>query len=1239
MRQFFTVLAVLLVLALTAALVAPLFIDWSLHRAEIEAELSEIVGAPVVVAGPIDIRFLPTPYLVLGDVTIAAGTGAAPALVCKSIRLEAALVSLAGGRVRFTLARLDRPKVSLVRRPDGGVEFPRWRLQVGGGRIALDRLIVEGGRLDVTGGARGPLDIDFTLDASAASLAGPFRGTGRLEAPSLVATDIDFASGPLDGGALPLKLEVSRAGGSNAVFDGVVTLRARAADAVVDLAYAGSGVANGAAALGGAGPPTPWRVAGVLSGDLNAASARDLIVRIGPAEHALEARGAAQLQGGKSPRLSVNLVAKQLDLDALLRVKGEEAAPPARAYAGLTRLLALATKGENTPLAVDVALSAESAIVGAQAISDIALRASASAGAPLFGELALKLPGDSSLRLTGDLELGSAAGFKGAVEARLGDIARLRDWATRGDADWAHSFAALAEALPYKSAGASGQVDISTVGFSARDLTLALGRSTLTGAIAYTSPVAGERGRLFVDLKSDALDLDALPDLNAGAGLLADADLSLALEAAKLKVGRPGDEEIDSGSLALKLSKTGAELNLEKFSLSGLGGASVEASGVMGPKERRVKLSIDEEKLADLAALVARVAPGEPSRWFATRADALSPTKATLEAWSADPSVPGLDSIKAQGSAGQTQFAFTAKRSGDTADVNVVLDAADGSALMRQFGVATGGAAGKAHLEGSAKGRMDLGFDVRASGSLAGADIAWTGRVMPEASAQDAAVFGSATLKADNVSGLLAALGLAKNGVDAPINLTADFALRGGQLAIPRLTGSIAGAKLDGEATWRPAAAEAVDPDVALAQSIAGEASAAQAQLEGELSLDHASLIGLLGPVLGAPQANPGGPQANPGASQAKTMDASFAPPPLDPPPLDLKLRISALDLGAGPPARSVSARLRLDHGRLDIDDLAMTVAGASASGRATLRRDGAMIALTGQGAVEPAPVDRAALHGRIGGALTFAGSGQSLAALIGSLAGDGRIALRGASVPHLDPGALARVLARPPGPDTPIDETNVAYALGKEFDRGALPLPDSDVPATLSAGVVHVGPMAIGGATKASAAYDLRAQTLIMNFDLAAAASGKPGGGPQPTVTVALTGGLDTPTRRIDAAPLSAGLAVQAIASETERISALEADIRERAYFNRRLKAENFMRQREAELAAYAADQARLKADEDRRRALEEAAKAAQAQPNAQPAADDSPLAPTSTPPASPPIPARRPKPDADDLTTKGIY
>ena len=1276
MRQFLTFIAVFLILALTAALVAPLFIDWSRHRGQIEAELSAVVGAPVVVAGPIDIRFLPTPYLLLKDVTIASAPGGPTALVCKSLQLEVALASLPSGGVRFTLARVDRPSLTLVRGADGAVNLPRWPLRVAGGRIALDRLVVEGGRLTLTGGDQKPLDIALDLDASAASLAGPFRGSGRIEAPGLGAAAITFASGAAADGALPLKLEATRDGGPNLIFDGAVTMGPGAGGGVV-LAYAGAATANGAIDTSDPGPPTPWRASATLNGDLDAASAQNLVLRFGPDERALETRGSARIYGGKSPRLWVDFDSKQLDFDALLRGKDEDAAPPARALAILARLVAPLQRREGAPLAIDAAFTAQSAIVGAQTIGDVDFRATASAGAPLSGTLALNLPGDASVRLSGGLEFGAAPGFKGALQARLGDIAQLRAWATRGEPEWASRLTALGQALPYRAASVSGEVEISAVAFSARDLDLTLDRSTLTGAIAYTAPVANERARLFADLKSDALDVDALPDLNVSAGLIGDADLSLALEATKLRVGRPGEAGFEGGSLTLKLSKIGDDFSLEKLSLAGLGGASVEASAALGPKGRSLRVALDAEKLDDVATLVGRVAPGGPSRWLAARAGALSPAKATLQAWSADPNAPELDSIKAEGVAGGAQFSVTAKRSGDAADVSFSLDASDGSALMRQLGVvAAASASGKAHLEGSAKGRWDIGFDTLASGTLSGADFTWRGRLRPTVDAGEASLFGAATLKAGDVSGLLAALGVAKpGGVAAPVDLSADLSLRGDQLALPRLSGSVAGSKVDGRLTWRLVAADSVDPDVALAQSIAGEAPDSKAEIGGDLSLDRANLATLFGLMLGAPQ--------------SRAVDAAFAPASLDPPPLDLNLRIGALDFGAGQTARRASARLRMDRGRLDLDDVAMDIGGAHAAGRLTLRRDAALAAVTGEASVEPVAVDQPALRGRIGGALTFAGSGDSFGALIGGLAGEGKIELRGAAAPHLDPAALTRVLARAQSGDVGIDETNVGYNLGLEFDRAALPLPDGAAPATLSAGVIRVGPLPItraGGSAAMSAALDLRAQTLAVDVDFAEARGGKFWNGPPPAVNVSLTGAFAAPARRIDASPLAAGLAAQAIGRDTERISALEADIRERAWFNRRLKAEKYMRQREAELAAFAADQARQKAEDDRRKAEDDrrkaeadrkraeedaAASALRSNPPADvvkpelppnlpvdatvsapppnPPPDAAASAPSASPPAAatkpaappanPPTPAPRPKADAVDPTATGLY
>ena len=183
------------------------------------------------------------------------------------------------------------------------------------------------------------------------------------------------------------------------------------------------------------------------------------------------------------------------------------------------------------------------------------------------------------------MELGSAAGFKGRLEASLGDFAQLRDWATKDEPELAQRLSALGEALPYRKASAVGDVEASTVAFSARNLQLVVDRTALSGAVAFTRSLGDERGRLFMDLRSDALDVDALPNLGASADFLGDVDLSLALDAAKLRVARVGEAAIDSGSLSLKVTKTGADLSLDRLSVAGLGGATVEARGARGRRD------------------------------------------------------------------------------------------------------------------------------------------------------------------------------------------------------------------------------------------------------------------------------------------------------------------------------------------------------------------------------------------------------------------------------------------------------------------------------------------------------------------------------------------------------------------------------------------------------------------------------------------------------------------------------
>ena len=376
-----TVIAVALVVALSAALFAPFFIDWSRHRAQIEAELGDILGARVVVSGPIDIRFLPTPYLRLKNVTI--GDDAAPVFVCDSVQLEAALASLPSGRARFTMARLDHPVLTLSRGPRGSIRLPQWRFEAQADRVALDRIVVTGGRLRIVGGGDGaPLDVaGLDLDAAAGSLIGPYRGSGRVSTPGGLQAEFHFSTAELTNFALPLKLEidpsVSLPGG---VFDGAVTFGSREGEAGVVPAYAGAAAISGVAALTESGPPSPWRVSGALHADLGGATLENLVARLGPEERALEASGAAKLETGPSAALSADLQAKQLNVDALLREKGEDSVSPARALAALARVLSPLSAGGGSPLALRIAFAAPTVIVGAQTLSDVALDARAAAG-------------------------------------------------------------------------------------------------------------------------------------------------------------------------------------------------------------------------------------------------------------------------------------------------------------------------------------------------------------------------------------------------------------------------------------------------------------------------------------------------------------------------------------------------------------------------------------------------------------------------------------------------------------------------------------------------------------------------------------------------------------------------------------------------------------------------------------------------------------------------------------------
>lgn len=172
----------LLVVALFAALIAPLFIDWTSFRNDFEREASRIMGKPVVVHGSVDARLIPFPTVTLNDVRVGASDGGAPLIQVAQFSMSAELAPFLSGEALIFDMRLDRPKARLRLQPDGTLDWARGsRAAIPAHTVILEKVEIADGEIEFvdeqTGRTRRVSDL--SADLSARTLAGPWRVEGR----------------------------------------------------------------------------------------------------------------------------------------------------------------------------------------------------------------------------------------------------------------------------------------------------------------------------------------------------------------------------------------------------------------------------------------------------------------------------------------------------------------------------------------------------------------------------------------------------------------------------------------------------------------------------------------------------------------------------------------------------------------------------------------------------------------------------------------------------------------------------------------------------------------------------------------------------------------------------------------------------------------------------------------------------------------------------------------------------
>ncbi|MFC0218568.1 AsmA family protein [Pseudochelatococcus lubricantis] len=1134
MRDLFTVVAVLIVAVLCAALAVPYAVDWQAWRGDVEAALGKAFGVPVHTEGAITVRLLPTPRLALDRVALG---GAAPFLTAEALNVSLEAPPLLGGKVRVNEARLVRPTVSVRVDAAGAFHLPAASdtplLQLR--NAGIDRLVVDGGIVRIVGDAGaggmrhdiGP--IDFT--AQATTFAGPWRVDGTIAGHT-----VHLATGAFENdGRLRMKVRVGEAGETQGEFDGhllpgaIPALSGRIAASVplpeIPVAPPADGAAPEtvsltlAAIIGSEG----WRIA-----------AKDVTLRTGDGNGALALGGEAAfdvsplLKGGK-PLLELALTSRRIDITPLLPVIAGQADTGSRRV--LDSLRARLVTGGLADMPADVSLSVGSvALSGIEAgpVSiDLKTEREADGLRIAISHLALTLPGGGTLGANGVAAWSARPAFSGRVDLTGGDTLRL--------AGALHELGAperlTAPLLQWPGLTFAGQVDATADDIAVHGFKLAAGRTTVAGSLRQTAARGELRGRIDAQLSATGLDLSALPSFDPASLVQAGTDLGVSIEATGLRLG---DEAASPDRrLRARFETSSAGISIERFEIRDPAGATFSASGHLDDDGGRVVAKLNAQKPESVVEVARSFLPGT---WRAALTRAV-PFAGPL----------ALDATVARPGAGRPLVAVLRGRAGDmdidahvTSDpagadndravIAATLTAPDAKGLLRRTGIAGGTVRAserkeKAVVRLDARGNSFSRLEGEAALDLGTSRAAVSGTWRDEGG--EAALTGTLTAASDDTAAFAALIGHPLPGLSggAPASLAGNVNWRAGELRLDDLRGTLGDDK------------------------IAGRLAVADGEIAGELAIAQLSLTDLLALSFG--------PQIRPAQGRLWSAERFQATGP----GFAGKIRVRTERLAVAPALAltGVSLLLDLSPDTVGLQEVAGTLpGGGTARADILLRRFGTLANFRAALAVEGADIAQLTgdtLAGRLSGRLDVGSSAESPAGLVVNLAGGGEIKVGDAALPRLDPSALARLVPEWLGSgdaEAPIDADigRLTGRLGTELDKAAWPIRNLTFPLTVAGGAVRFGPLALEAAqAKAgiNGTLDLATLTLDARANLTATTAPKDWTGTPPQAVIAWRGPLAGLKRSIDAGSTANALAAIGLTRELDRIERLEAEARQR--------------------------------------------------------------------------------------------
>lgn len=1146
----------LIVLALTAALVAPYFVDWTSYRAGFEREASRILGRDVKVEGDAKARLLPFPSVTFTNVVVAGVEPGETAMTIETFSMDAELAPFMRGDLHIFDMRMVRPDVVIDVAADGSLDWAvRPSVPVDASHISLEKLTVTEGRVSLRHEASGRTHrfTEINADVSALAFTGPWRMDGSLRADGL-RTALSVSTGAVDeNGRMRLRVRaqpqlyplVLETDGSAQIENGRARLAGQFrlnASTTNDRLRAGEG---GTIALGGAdapqtaGPPA-YRFTGNFNLDHEALTVDEFRFATGPLDDPYTADGTARFDLGSEPSFAIRADGSQIRIEDAPAGEAEQGVSFERRFVALREFM-LDLPRPTIPGNIELALPA--IVAGDTTIREVRMSASPSDAGWQVASLAATLPGRATLEAQGELSLADQVGFDGSLLLAIGQPSGFATWLSR-DVDEA------IRRLP--AAGFSATVGLTEERQTFNDLELMLGTAKFRGEIDSRTP-AGERPSMALRLDGDRLDVEGMAAFaslfvsDGGETRLADRDLQFEIAAGPVLVGGLQADTLDT---ALRLRD--GRLDIDRLEVGGLSGANLSATGnvrdLAGQATGTLDANLTSPDLAELAETLAVRFPANRAVSELANRSALYPgllEDAEIQfSVNATANEQGGTGAVASGTGEIGGTGFTLNGSTDDlraalsqTPVSLSLDARadDAAALYAWLGIPSlpFGLAGRAELQAAFTGVLDTGGETQFSFSGDGLELGFNGETAFAETGLSAS--GTAQFVTEDVEPWLAVAGISLPGygLGLPVRLGSQLDIGDGLLVLSSLQGEVAGEPATG------------DLNVQMREGLP--------HMTGGLSLRSLDLGTLAEMAVGAPALEGDG---------ARWPTTPFAQAVSTPVSTDLDLTVESLRAGTLGEARNARLTLRLGRDGVSLSDVGASIHGGTLTGIFDFRNDLGTGLLSSQLRLQNANaasvLGDAGIEGEIDLTATLTGSAKSVDAVISSLAGSGTTGVRDLVIRGVNPAAFGDVLQAADGVGPEIDAAATAGFAPALVRDGTFRADSLDLAFTIANGTARVPPIRLereDAVLSAELRADLAAATIGADATLIFLPGPEALVGSEPSVRFLAEGPLDDIEVRVDSQPLAQFLTQRALELEQQRVEAMQAALLERQRHRREVR------------------------------------------------------------------------------------